>query len=71
MFYAKDGPIAGRNPIWVQGMLLTLVWMFERFGLYKNLGNNKAMTCTPIFIWGHLVQYTYKIQAMGEGTTFW
>ena len=70
VFYAKDVPIAGRNPIWIQGTLLTLMWMFERFVLYTNLGNNKAMTCTPIFKWGHMVQYKYKRQAMVEGTTF-
>ena len=33
VFYAEDDRISGRNHIWVQGMLFTLVWMFERFGL--------------------------------------
>ena len=50
VFYANDGLISGRNPIWVQGALTTLVWTFEGMGLYTNLGKTKYMICTPVFI---------------------
>ena len=71
MFYADNGRIAGRNPIWVQETLKTLVRMFERVGLYKNLRKTKSMTCTPGFIWGQLGKDTYKWQATSKGVTFW
>ena len=71
MFYANNGRIAGRNLIWVQDTLTTLARMFQRVGLYKNLGNTKALACNPVFIWVQMGKYTYKRQATGEGTTFW
>ena len=40
-FYADDGRIAGRNPIWVQTILQAIVRMFERVGLQTNLGRTK------------------------------
>ena len=33
VFHSENGRTVGRNPIWVQGTLETLVHMFERFGL--------------------------------------
>ena len=41
MFYAKDGCIMWREPLWVQGTLTTLVRMFEKLVIYKNLGKTK------------------------------
>ena len=70
MFYDYDGRIAGRNPIWVQGTLIKLMWMFEWVELYTNLVNTKSMKCTPRFIWGHLDKEIYKWQLAGEGNTF-
>ena len=52
VFYADDGRIAGRNPMWVQGALILRAWIFEQVGLYTNLGKTNSMTCTPGFIWG-------------------
>ena len=43
VFYADDGGIAGRNPIWVQKNLTVVLMMFERVGLQTNIGNNKSM----------------------------
>ena len=68
-FYAKDGRIAGRNPIWVQGTLTTLIQIFERVDLYKNLGNTKSRTYTPSFVWDKMVKKAYNMRAMGEGNT--
>ena len=52
MFYAEKGHIAGRNPIWVHTMLMTVVIMFDIVELHKNLGKSNAVVCTPVFIWG-------------------
>ena len=49
-FYKDDGRIAGRYPIWAQAALTTMVRMFERVGLQKNLYKTKATICTPGFI---------------------
>ena len=36
-FYADYRRITGRDPIWLQAALKTIVRMFERVGLQKNL----------------------------------
>ena len=59
-FYADDGRIAGRDPIWVQTALTTMVRMFERVGLQTFLNKTKAMICTPGFIWGQQGAEAYK-----------
>ena len=69
-FNAEDGQIMGRKPIWVQGMLTTLVQMFEWVGMYAILGKSKTMTCTLRFIWGQLGKGEYKQRVRDEGTTF-
>ena len=51
-------------------MLNTLVQMFEWVGLYKNLGNIKATTCTPRFIWGQPGKDAYIWQVTSDGATF-
>ena len=50
MCCADYGRILGRNPIWVQVNLTTIIQMFERVKLYTNLGNTKSVTCTPRFV---------------------
>ena len=70
MFYDNYGRISGRNPIWLHGILTILMRMFYWFGMYTNLGNTKAMTCTPRFIWGQLVKDSYKRRVMGEAANF-
>ena len=45
--YVDDDHVAGRNPIWMQGILTTLVQMFECLVLYTNLGKINSMTYTP------------------------
>ena len=50
MFYADDGHISERKLIWVQGMLTTFIWLFEKVGIDMNLGKNKSMTCMTSFI---------------------
>ena len=70
IFYADYGRFIGRNPIWVQGTLPTLVRMFGWVGLCTKLGKTKSMTCTPRLIWGQLGKGVYKRRATNEGDTF-
>ena len=67
--YADDRRIAGRNPIWVQTELNTMVRMFARVGLQKNLRKMKEMVCTSGFIWGQQGVDAYIQRATGEGPT--
>ena len=69
-FYADDGRISGRYPIWVQTALTTMVRMFERVVMQTNLGNTKAIICTPGVIWGKQGVEAYTRRATGEGPTF-
>ena len=69
VLYADDGRILGRNPIWVQTDLTSVVGMFEIVGLQKKLGNTKATVCTTGFIWGKQGVAAYKQRATGEGET--
>ena len=69
-FYADGGRISGRDLIWVQTALTTMVRMFERVGFQTNLNKTKAMICTPGFIWGQQGAESYKRKATREGPTF-
>ena len=70
-FYAYDGWISGRNPIWVQTALTAMVRIFERVVLHTNLSKNNSMVCIPGFIWGHQGFEAYNWRDTGEGPTFW
>ena len=65
-FYADDGRIAGRDPIWVQAALTTMVRIFKRVVLQTNLDKTKDMICMPGFIWGQQGADAYKRRATGE-----
>ena len=52
VLYADDGCKVGRNPIWVQKNLTSVVRIFDRLILQTNLGKTKAMVFTLVFIWG-------------------
>ena len=59
-FYADDGRIAGKYPIWLQTVMTTLVIMFERVGFQTNLNKTKAMIYPLGFIWVQQVDEVYK-----------
>ena len=52
IFYVDNGRIAGRNLIWVQTTMKSMVRMFERVLLQTNLGNTKGLVCKLGLIWG-------------------
>ena len=64
-FYADDRHIAGQYQIWVQTALVTMVIIFERFGLQTNLNKTKYIICTPGFIWGKQGAKVNKRRAIG------
>ena len=70
VFYADNGKTAMSNPIWLQTTLKDMVSIFERVELQTNLGNTKAMVCTPGFIWVQQGNEVYKRRATGEGANF-
>ena len=67
--YKKDGRISGHNAILVHMTLMVVVRIFYRVGLKTNLGNTKAMVCTPSFIWGKQGSAAYNQRVAGEGDT--
>ena len=66
-----DGRISGRDPFWVQMTMMAIVMMLERVGLQTKMSNTKAISCTPVFIWGQQGAADYKRRATCEGSTFW
>ena len=56
--------------IYIIRIINIFVRMFERVVLQTNLGNTKAMVCTPGFIWGEMEAAAYKQRVTGKGATF-
>ena len=54
-FYEDYGQIVGHNPIFVQTTLTEMMNMLNKVGPHTNLGNTKAMVCTPGLIWGQQI----------------
>ena len=69
-FYADDGWIAGRDPIWVHTALTKMVRIFERVRFQTNLNITKGMICTPRFIWGQQGAEAYKWRSTRDGPSF-
>ena len=70
VFYADDDSITGRNTIWVQGTMTSLIQVFERVEIDMNLGKTNPMTCISSFIWGEMGKKAYMRRSIGEGATF-
>ena len=51
IFCINNDRISGRNPIWVQGVFTTIVWMIEWMGIYMNLVKTKSVMFTHEYIW--------------------
>ena len=64
------GKIGGRDHIWVQDALTVSLAMFQRMQLETNLDNNKALVCTPGYIYGKWSDAVYKQRYTGEWKTF-
>ena len=69
-FYADDGMVASSDPCWLQGAFNTLVGLFDRAGLRKNVGKTVGMFCHPCQAAGNLSEAAYGMRVMGEGPTY-
>ena len=47
LFYADDGMVVLSDPAWLQGAFTALVGLFDRVGLWKNVGKTVSMVCHP------------------------
>ena len=63
LFYADNGMVALSDPGWLQGAFNTLVGMFYRVGLQKNVGKTVGMVYHHCQATGDL-----NIEAYGSGT---
>ena len=47
LFYADDGMVDLSDSRWIHGAFNTLVGLFDRVGLRKNVGKTVGMVCHP------------------------
>ena len=67
LFYADDGMVASSDPAWLQGALTALVGLFDRVGLWKNVGKTVIMVCHPCQATsGNRTQEAYRRRLTGE-----
>ena len=69
-FYADDGMIALSDPGWIQGEFGTLVGMFDRSGLNKNVGKMFGMVFRPCQATCTQLEAEYKRWMMGAGPSY-
>ena len=65
LFYADDGMVASSDPQWLQCAFNTLVGLFDRVGLRKNVRKTFGMVCHPCQAAGNLYTAAYRRRVMG------
>ena len=70
LFYADDGMVSSSDPRWLQGAFNTLVSLFDRVGLHKNVGNTVGMVCHPCQAAGDLSTAAYGRRVTGVVPTY-
>jgi hypothetical protein len=65
LFYVDNGRIGSRDPEQVQRAFDILIDLFERVGLFTNVGNMKAMICIPGRIRTKLSEEVYERSRFG------
>ena len=66
LFYVDNGMVASTDSRWLQGAFNTLVGLFDRVGLKKNIGKKVGMVCHTCQAAGNLSEPTYKRRVTGE-----
>ena len=69
LFYTDDGMVDSSYPRWLQGAFITLVGLFGRVGLRKNVGKTVGMVCHPCQARGNLPKAAYTRRVTGEAPT--
>ena len=70
LFYADNVMVSSSDPRWLQGVINTLVGLFDRFGLRTNFGNTVAMVFRPFQADGNLLEASYGRRITGEGPIY-
>ena len=65
LFYADNGMVASSDPRWLQGDFNTMVGLFDRVGLQKNVGKTVGMVCHPSQAAGNLYEAAYGKRVTG------
>ena len=68
LFYADNGMVASSDPCWLQWAFATLVELFDRVGLKKNVRKTVSMTCRPCPAAGIQLEEAYVRLTTGGGT---
>ena len=70
LFYVDDGMVAFSDPRWLQWAFDTLVSLFERVGLWTNVGKTVRMVFRPCQAVGIQLEAAYGRRMMGEVPTY-
>ena len=70
LFYADDSMVASSNPRWIQWEFDTLVSLFDRVGLWTNVGKTVSMVFCPCQAAGTQSEAAYGRRMTGEGPTY-
>ena len=70
LFYTDDGMVASSDPRWLKWVFDALVSLFERVGLWANVGKTVSMVCRPCQASGTQLVAAYGRKMMGEGPTY-
>ena len=70
LFYADYGMVASPDPRWLQGALKTLVSLFDRVGLRKNVGKKVGMVYHPCQAADNLSEAAVGRRVVGEGPSY-
>ena len=66
----KDGMVAPSDPRWLQGYFITLVVLFDRVGLRKNVGKTVGMVCCLCQAAGTQSEVAYGRRMTGERPSY-
>ena len=70
LFYADYGMVASSDPQWLQGAFNTLVGLFDRVGLRKNVRKTVGIVCNPCQAAGNLYKAAYGMRVTGKVPTY-
>ena len=70
ILYADYRLVASTDPVWLQGAFDTLIRLFDRVGLWKNVGKTVGVICRPCYALGTQREADYKLKMNGEGLTY-
>ena len=71
LFYANDGMVASSYPAWIQAAFTSLVGLFDRVGLRKNVRKTVSMVCHFCQVTAsNRTQEAYGRRLTGEGKSY-